>query len=280
MHTLRPLALYLATIAIGCGNAAVAHPPNLHPPLHGTAVQAEAPSREQQAFQTALNGAKRACASTPANCKGLLAESRGLAADDPNNGDAVAAIEATACVEMNEVDSALAILLNLHDRKLFLCELKQDAVCAQLEAEEMLSVVEGGANRLGPLTRQGAYWQRAHTLRAWAESLGHNNRAAAITYARRARDVFAELATLSNHATDSIKLLDQEAAALGGDCEKALQIARGLPEENLDPQDLYLTSLVYKRCGDSASAERLRQAILKNRSFDLFTAVYRKLAAR
>jgi hypothetical protein len=278
---------------MGCGNAAVAHPPNLHPPLHGTAVQAEAPNREQQAFQTALKGAKRACESTPANCKGLLAEARGLAADDPNNGDAVAAIEATACVEMNEVDSALAILdsriavpstgerlLNLHDRKLFLCELKQDAVCAQLEAEEMLSVVEGGANRLGPRTRQGAYWQRAHTLRTLAESLGDNNRAAAIAYARRARDAFAELANLSNHATDSIKLLDQEAAALGGDCEKALQIARGLPEENLDPQDLYLTSLVYKRCGDSANAERLRQAILKNRSFDLFTAVYRKLAAR
>jgi hypothetical protein len=248
--------------------------------------------RDDRDFQSALGRATEACTRAPENCRAATDEVRRLADGNVEHGDQIATLEAAARVEVHDADGALEILdarvaiagdwqrsLNLHDLRLFVCELKRDVVCAQMEAEEMLRTVESGPGRFEPRARQGAYWQRAHTLRVLAESLG-GNRASAIVYARRARDVFAELANASKHALHSITLLDQESAALDGDCRKALSLARTLPEANLDPQDLYNTSVVYERCDDPMGASRLRQLVLQSRSFDLFTNVYRKLAAK
>ncbi len=165
----------------------------------------------------------------------------------------------------------------LHDRALFLAEARGDLLAAQLEAGEMMAVTAGLEHP--PVRMQlGNLWQRAHTLRAFAETLEGPNRAAALAYAQRARMDFNDLAVKSQQSLPSIDILTEQFAALDGDCALALKTARQLKVDELDPQDASITAAALERCGDVQTAHQVREHILATKVLGLFHSVYRFLA--
>jgi hypothetical protein len=125
--------------------------------------------------------------------------------------------------------------------------------------------------------RLGYLWQRAHTLRRYAETLQAPNRDTAIRYARRAKSEFTDLAKQTQQSLPSIAVLDEEFAALDGDCAAALGATRSLDLASLDPQDLYITSFALKTCGEHEKAAAARAKIEASRNLELFNAIYRYL---
>jgi hypothetical protein len=253
-------------------------------------------SAAEIAVRGAIDAATRAFLAGDARAADeLLSHARARAANDLHLENRVAMQDAAFHVERADLEGAALIIreriaaaeranhsseLDLHDRMLFLCEARGDRTCALLEAIEMRSAVERLPPPWSPRLRQGYYWQRAHTLLHFAETLQGDTKAAALLYAHKARDEFAALARESGHALQSINLLDEEFQALEGECAAALATARALKVDDLDPQDLYTTALVFARCGDGAAASRLRERIARGTDVDLFDSVYRYLAKR
>jgi len=219
-----------------------------------------------------------------------LGAARAAAVDDLHLRDRVASVELAVLVERDDIETAWQRMVErlkvfakpglidhgLHDEAIFLCEARNDRVCAVLEADEMLSAAE----RLDdPPTHMwlGTWWQRAHTLRAYAESLEGPTRASAIAYAERARADFSRLATETGQSLPSIQILTEQFASLDGDCPTALKAAHSTEWKSLDPQDAYVTVPALEKCGEVENGQKLRQQILANRELGLIQAVYRYL---
>lgn len=165
----------------------------------------------------------------------------------------------------------------LHDRAIFIAEARGDLLGAYLEAGEMMAVTDG-VEQPPVRMRLGNLWQRAHTLRALAEQLDGPDKAAALTYAQRAREAFNALAVKSQQSLPSIDILTEQFAALDGDCTLALKTARQFNVDELDPQDGYITAVALELCGDTDTAKKVRERILATKQLGLFHSVYRFLA--
>jgi hypothetical protein len=280
----------LILIATGCAETA-----------HGVAPSAPIPSErrpspQEIAVDADLDGATKAfVAGDTMAAADFLSRARTHAAHDLRLHNRIANKDAAFHVERGDLDGAVRLIreriavaqrenhfseLDLHDHMLFLCEARGDRVCALLEALEMRTAVERIPPPWSPQLRQGYYWQRAHTLLHFAETLEGDARAAALLYAEKARTEFAALARESRHALQSIALLDEEFQAMNGDCPAALATARGLRQEDLDPQDMYTTASVLAHCGEDAAASKLRERLMKGNEVGLFESVYRYMAKR
>ncbi len=221
-----------------------------------------------------------------------LRQARAAAGRDVLLLDRVADSEMAALIERDDLDAATARLSDrvaalskahwgehmLHDRSIFVCEARGDQLCALLEADQMISVSERAPPPWPIRMRLGNLWQRAHTLRAFAETLQAENRAAAVRYASEAREEFNKLARESKQSLASIDILTEQFASMDGDCPTALAAAHALDLKALDPQDLFTTSVALDTCGDTEGAAAVRKQILASNALSLFDSVYRYLA--
>ena len=138
----------------------------------------------------------------------VIAQARAGAKGDLLLGDDVALTEAALHAYAEDFDGAARIVgdrirtprpedaavFNLHDVMIFVSEARGDKTAAMLEALEMRSVAERWPAPIHPRARLGYLWQRAHTLRSFAETLSGLARETAILYAQRAREEFTALA--------------------------------------------------------------------------------------
>jgi hypothetical protein len=230
-----------------------------------------------------------------ASAKRGVVDGGAAARDDISLGNDVALTDAAMRAYRDDFDGAARIVIdrirlaaqrhdgseyNLHDTLIFVSEARDDKAAALFEALEMRSVAEHWPAPLAPRIRLGYLWQRAHTLRAFADTLQGPARDTAILYARRARDEFATLARSSKMSLPSIAVLDAQFAVLDGDRERALAAARTLDLATLDPQDLYIVSLALDVGGDHEAAADARHRIEAKTDFGLFEATYAYLGRK
>lgn len=268
---------WLATLALGLqACATMQHGPTAQEQRHAQAL-----TQVQQAFEK----------HDSAGIESGLEEARAAAGGEVRLLDEVASVEMAVLIERDDLDTAwrrmterLAAFVKakqldngLHDEAIFLCEARHDALCAALEADEMLTSALRFENAPEHM-KLGIWWQRAHTFRGLAQTLDGANRAAALVYAQRAKDEFNALATKLQQSLPSITILDEQFAALDGDCTTALSKARSLDVATLDPQDAYITAIAFELCGERATGVALRKQILANTELTLFNSVYRYLA--
>jgi hypothetical protein len=249
------------------------------------------PSPAQKAVFKALDDAQVAFRRKDAKGVTLaLGRARAGAGENPYFLDAVAEAEAGWWIDSDALDRAAQVMSErlaahrqgvfdqgLHDEMIFLCEAQRDQLCALFEAIQMMSAAEALEPPLPIRLRLGNLWQRAHTLRALAQSLAEPLRTRAILYAQQAREAFSSLARKTGESLPSIQILTEQFASLDGDCATALAAARLLEPSTLDPQDRYITYEALNTCGRKESATKLRDAILENDELGLFPAVYRYL---